>query len=148
MVTTAPPFTKGQVNRAGECWAACFKTVRDTPLSERPYNLPLSDLAAAEEVIEWWRLEHAYPLRMASANLRHYTEPTPDGKQPVTQRLKRFDTIVDKLLREPTMKLSQMADVGGVRAQFPNQEAVYRAARKLRKNWEITKLDTRLALEG
>ena len=74
--------------------------------------------------------------------------PTPDGKQPVTQRLKRFDTIVDKLLREPTMKLSQMADVGGVRAQFPNQEAVYRAARKLRKNWEITKLDTRLALEG
>jgi len=58
----------------------------------------------------------------------------------IAQRLKKFPTIADKLLREPRMKLSRMADIGGVRAVLPNQEAVYRIANRLRKNWTITKV--------
>jgi ppGpp synthetase/RelA/SpoT-type nucleotidyltranferase len=139
MAVTTPGFTKGQVNRAGALWAEFFEAIRMERTGEWIEDQSVPAIENAVEIIEWWRLEHAYPLRMASANLRHYAPPTSDGRVPVTQRLKRFGTIVDKLLREPTMKLSQMGDVGGVRAQFPDQDAVYQAARKLRKNWEITK---------
>ena len=37
------------------------------------------------------------------------------------------------------MKLSRMADIGGIRAVFVSQDAAYRIAAKLRKNWTITK---------
>jgi putative GTP pyrophosphokinase len=37
------------------------------------------------------------------------------------------------------MKLSRMADIGGVRAVLPTQEAAYVVARRLRKNWTITR---------
>ena len=57
----------------------------------------------------------------------------------MAQRLKKFPTVANKLLREPKMKLSRMADIGGVRAVLPSQEASYRVAVRLRKNWTITK---------
>ena len=37
----------------------------------------------------------------------------------VSQRLKRVPTIIDKLLREPTLPLSRMQDIGGCRAILP-----------------------------
>jgi Uncharacterized protein conserved in bacteria len=37
------------------------------------------------------------------------------------------------------MKLSRMADIGGVRAVLPDQNAAYVVARRLRKNWTITR---------
>jgi hypothetical protein len=50
-----------------------------------------------------------------AANLRYYAAE--EGKPVVAQRLKKFPTIAGKLLREPGMKLSRMADIGGVRAR-------------------------------
>ena len=47
--------------------------------------------------------------------------------------------MVDKLLREPHMKLTQMADIGGCRALLPDQQAVNEVARRLRRNWEVTR---------
>jgi hypothetical protein len=41
----------------------------------------------------------------------------------VTQRLKKFSTILDKLSRYPTMRLTAMEDIGGVRAILPTQAA-------------------------
>ena len=40
------------------------------------------------------------------------------------QRLKRMPTIVDKLRRLPTMKLSSMQDIGGCRAVFSTQAEI------------------------
>lgn len=88
-------------------------------------------------VIGWWRSEHAKPLSRVAANLRYYARQ--EGAPVVAQRLKREPTIGDKLLREPAMKLSRMADIGGVRAILPDQEAVYRVASRLRRNWTITR---------
>jgi putative GTP pyrophosphokinase len=92
-------------------------------------------LDSAFELIEWWRSLHARPLTSLSANLRHYVKP--HGDVLVTQRLKRLPTVVDKLLREPHMKLTQMADIGGCRALLPDQQAVYDVAKELRRNWEV-----------
>jgi putative GTP pyrophosphokinase len=72
------------------------------------------EILHAVEVIDWWREERARPLSRVTANLRHYAGEHEAPR--VAQRLKKFPTIVDKLLRQPTMKLSRMADIGGVRA--------------------------------
>jgi ppGpp synthetase/RelA/SpoT-type nucleotidyltranferase len=93
------------------------------------------ELEAAIKVIEGWRHAHARPLSRVASNLRHYVAA--ERKPWVTQRLKKFPTIADKLVREPKMKLSRMADIGGVRALLPDQEAAYRIASRLRRNWTI-----------
>jgi hypothetical protein len=77
-------------------------------------------------VLESWRGRHAGPLRNANANLRHYVRPFAAIDQDVvsvTQRLKKFSTILDKLGRYPRMQLTRMEDIGGVRAILPTQHA-------------------------
>jgi ppGpp synthetase/RelA/SpoT-type nucleotidyltranferase len=96
-----------------------------------------TELVEAIQIVDWWRGEHAKPLSRVAANLRYYVAE--QGDPIVTQRLKKFPTVAGKLLREPRMKLSRMADIGGVRAVLPNQDAVYRVATRLRRNWTITK---------
>ena len=52
----------------------------------------------------------------------------------ITQRLKRRDTVWDKLRREPTMKLSRMQDIGGCRAVLPSLDAIERIQRRFTAN--------------
>lgn len=73
---------------------------------------------------------------MANANLRHYVREYGDEAS-VTQRLKKFATILDKLDRYPAMQLVTMEDIAGVRAVLPDQAAVDAVARRLRKNWTV-----------
>jgi ppGpp synthetase/RelA/SpoT-type nucleotidyltranferase len=46
-----------------------------------------------------------------------------DGQ--VTQRLKRMQTILDKLEREPRLSLDRMQDIGGCRVVVPSVDDVY-----------------------
>lgn len=94
-----PSYSKGAINKAGEVLVA----------NE-------SDESALN-ILSEWRACHAYPIntfqktlrdRISKLNLRENTI--------VAQRLKRMPTIIDKLKRYPKMKLSQMQDIGGVRA--------------------------------
>lgn len=62
-----------------------------------------------------------------------------NGKVDVTQRLKKRDTIIDKLERFPKMDLTQMHDIGGVRARLPTLECVQATSRRLRKTWNVAK---------
>jgi putative GTP pyrophosphokinase len=92
------------------------------------------------ELVEAWRERHAGPLRNANANLRHYVRPHFVRNAEivsVTQRLKKFSTILDKLQRYPTMRLTGMEDIGGVRAVLPTQAAADEVSRRLRKNWKV-----------
>lgn len=45
--------------------------------------------------------------------------------------------MIDKLIREPAMKLSQMEDIGGCRVRLADQAAVNQVVRRLKKNWKI-----------
>ena len=67
--------------------------------------------------------------------MRHYLAP--HGPVKVTQRLKKWTTIVYKLQRHPTMRLSAMQDIGGLRAVLPDQERADAVADRLRKNWRV-----------
>ncbi|GAA1783521.1 MAG: RelA/SpoT domain-containing protein [Actinobacteria bacterium] len=76
------------------------------------------DLAAFNEalrVIEAWRASHAGPLVSANNGLRSMLR-TEGCEINVSQRLKRMQTILNKLTREPTLSLPTMQDIGGVRA--------------------------------
>ncbi len=91
-------------------------------------------------LVEGWRERHAGPLRNANANLRHYVRPHFVRNAEivsVTQRLKKLSTILDKLQRYPTMRLTGMEDIGGVRAVLPTQAAADDVSRRLRKNWKV-----------
>ncbi|HEX3362717.1 MAG TPA: RelA/SpoT domain-containing protein [Solirubrobacterales bacterium] len=134
-------FSKGEVNRAGDVIA---KRIRDADKG-RPLTAAdeIAQLAAAIEVIDWWRSEHARPLTLVAANLRYYVAEV--GDPVVAQRLKRLPTIAEKMVREPKMKLARMGDIGGVRAVVPSQSAAYHVARRLRKNWTITRFSDYVA---
>jgi ppGpp synthetase/RelA/SpoT-type nucleotidyltranferase len=134
-------FSKSAVDRAGNAIASQIHDVATTGI------LPAPDeqrrFMAAVEVVDWWRSEHARPLTLVAANLRYYVAEV--GDPVVAQRLKRLPTIADKLVREPTMKLARMGDIGGVRAVVPNQASAYQVAARLRKNWTITRFSDYVA---
>ena len=67
--TTGPPYTKGAVNRAGRLCAATMRAVREKDRAGLA-QVDMEEFVDAIALIEWWRGEHAYPLSMASANLR------------------------------------------------------------------------------
>ncbi|HET7485711.1 MAG TPA: RelA/SpoT domain-containing protein [Solirubrobacterales bacterium] len=130
-------YSKTKVDRAGRFFADQIPLIAENPdYLDDPTSLARVQEAIA--VIGWWRTEHAKPLSRVAANLRYYVRET--GEPVVAQRLKRIPTIAGKLLREPGMKLSRMADIGGVRAILPDQAAAYWVASRLRRNWTITRV--------
>ncbi len=48
--------------------------------------------------------------------------------------------MIDKLAREPKMQVTQMQDIGGVRALLPSLPHVYAVSRRLRKTWTIIRV--------
>lgn len=125
-------YSKSKVDRAGRSLVDLLLGDIETIVERQ------AEFHESLEILGWWRGEHARPLSRVASNLRHYA--VKEGKPIVAQRLKKGPTIANKLLREPKMKLSRMADIGGVRAVLPSQDAAYRVATQLRKNWTITKV--------
>jgi putative GTP pyrophosphokinase len=94
----------------------------------------------AHHALTGWRTRHARPLSKVAANLRYHVAKEGgfvDRRIDVAQRLKRRPTIIDKLRREPTMEVTQMEDIGGVRARLPSLGHVHAVSRRLRKTWTI-----------
>lgn len=128
-------FSKTQVDRAGRELSR-FLAARLQGQSSEPPAAERANLEEAIEVLEWWRGEHARPLSRVASNLRYYAAQ--HGTPTVAQRLKKAPTIMWKLIRQQSMRLSQMADIAGVRAVLPDLNAVQRVAVQLRRNWTIT----------
>lgn len=105
MAVAAP--TKSQINRAAKRLARLRRRVvagelRLQALSAEETHDYYNDL----QMVEAYRSIHAYPLRMANANLRYYVRAYGERAN-VTQRLKKVATILDKLDRYPAMQLSR-----------------------------------------
>jgi putative GTP pyrophosphokinase len=117
---SVPVESKNQINKAGVILAS------DHPLP--------SELAWAWGLANRWRACHAYPINTFQATLR--TKLRLFAKDPIAaQRLKRMPTIIDKLKRYPTMKLSTMQDIAGVRGIL----ATVNDVRKLRNEYQDNK---------
>jgi hypothetical protein len=137
--------SKRQVNLAGKLLRDLRLALADDESALVRFDPNLVEPAI--RTVEWWRGLHAAPLARVNANLRYYIKKA--GAQPeVTQRLKRLATIVHKLEREPTMALTRMEDIGGVRAILPKQQQVLAVCEMLDKadRWTIRR--RRFYVEG
>ncbi len=110
-----PKESKGQIDKAGE--------ILKGPAHDRESGEWAQDLA------DRWRACHAYPINTFQATLRNNVAKLSDSNDCiVAQRLKRMPTIIDKLRHSPSMHLTTMQDICGVRAIFPSISDVYTIA--------------------
>ncbi len=138
-----PPFSKGQVNRAGKLLLSVAEAASGLSASRAATELNAEEVIMAFRALTWWRTLHARPLSNVAANLRYHVDKE-EGRigrrTEVVQRLKREITMIDKLAREPKMQVTQMQDIGGVRALLPSLPHVYAVGRRLRKTWTIIRV--------
>ena len=83
-------------------------------------------------IIDNWRAAHAFPMNTFAVNLKKQVRTIDDAI--VVQRLKRLETILDKLNRYPKMELYRMQDLGGCRVIVPSIEDVYSIKKKLKES--------------
>lgn len=115
-------ISKSQVNKAGKTLQA-WK--RGDLVSNSEYEAALSMILA-------FRAMHSTPLTKATMGLRSSVK-TEGCRIEVSQRLKRVPTILDKLVREPTLALANMQDIGGCRAVLENIGEVRRVQKRVMK---------------
>lgn len=105
-------FSRTQIIKAG-------KTIRNDSVSSDKKK-------EAIEIIDNWRMAHAFPLHIIYTHLRRFKRKRNDIF--VAERLKRLDSIIGKLKRENSMNLWTMQDLGGCRVIVPSIEEVYSLA--------------------
>ena len=110
---------KGAIDRAGATLVPWWKD---------PIAPGTDEIADAYAVVQNWRTSHALPLNVFNVLLRSRAKRV-EIDVLIAQRLKRFSSLINKLVRQPTMKLSQMQDLGGCRAILSNIEAVDKLVR-------------------
>ena len=139
----AESFSKGEVNRAGRLLRDFADTSASLGVDQATKQYEASEMIAAYRAVTWWRTLHARPLSNVAANLRYHVDKENGrirGRTEVAQRLKRWTTIIDKLAREPKMQVTQMQDIGGVRALLPSLPHLYAVSRRLRKTWTVIRV--------
>lgn len=118
-----PVPSKSQVKKAGSTIRKCLRG----EITDRAV------FVHATQVMDAWRRAHYAPLVTANNGLRSMAR-TVGVQAEVTQRLKRRQTILDKLGREPTLDLSRMQDIGGCRAVVADMTDLRRLESRLKKN--------------
>lgn len=93
------------------------------------------------DVITNWRLSHAYPVNIFQMTLRNRTRGI-DPTGIIAQRIKRIDSIKDKLGRYPDLKLSVIQDIAGCRSIVGSVEQVYQLVDLYKQKYSSHKLDS------
>lgn len=118
---TAYVYTNGQLDRAGRIILEEARKYWDEPQS-----VDWERFNPADEVMNRWRTSHSIPLNTFQTGLRRNTASLPFGKEClIAQRLKRRFSVLQKLNKRESMRLSQMQDIGGCRVIVPTVEHVY-----------------------
>lgn len=112
-------YSKRQIDEAG-------KTLTD-------FNSNSQAKIDALEILGNFRSCHAYPINTFQATLRTRLNKIGNDYL-VSQRLKRTPSMLLKLERFPNMRLSQMQDIGGLRAILPSVKEVYELVELYRKS--------------
>lgn len=111
-------YSRNQIIKAG-------KIVKRNDLNE-------DEIIYATRVIDNWRAAHAFPMHVIYMHLRRMAES--HSNIIVAERLKRLDSIVNKLKREPTMSLWAIQDLGGCRFIVPKISDVYKYSAEYEKS--------------
>jgi ppGpp synthetase/RelA/SpoT-type nucleotidyltranferase len=103
-------FSNNQINKAGKILISA--------------ESESAEYAAALKTVNAWRSEHRYALEVFRGLLMEKARMI-DINFVFASRLKKIDSIREKLRREPNMQLSGMQDIGGCRLIFSRIEDVY-----------------------
>lgn len=95
-----PPWSKGQLKRLGTAISAGYEIPEGCP----PYG----------DVVEWY----AELCDAVATEISEYEWTSNIGEFDVNSRAKTIDTLRQKLLRSPTLKLDQVQDLAGVRVEI------------------------------
>lgn len=87
------------------------------------------------ELLQEFRISFSKPLVNVFNTMRDLAD-TVHQSSIIAFRLKRIDTIINKLGREKGMDLSRMGDIGGIRCIFYNDTEVYKAKELIEKSFE------------
>lgn len=87
----------------------------------------------AWEALANWRSVHAFPLNAVTMDLRQKIRRTCPAAL-VVQRLERARSILSKLSKESSMRLTQMQDIGGCRAVVDTIDQVYQIRDQYRRS--------------
>lgn len=112
-------YSKRQIDEAG-------KTLLNIKATQKQKNEAL-------DILGNFRSCHAYPINTFQATLRNRLNKL-GYDYLVSQRLKRTPSMLLKLERFPQMRLSQMQDIGGLRAILPSISDVYELVDLYRKS--------------
>jgi Region found in RelA / SpoT proteins len=124
MAWATPEFDHLAVNEAGR------------QLVKMLFPVTTPEGRSALEIINNWRSAHAYPLNTFQITLRRKGRKV-ERSVIVSQRTKRLESIHAKLVRQPTMRMSQMQDIAGCRAVFRNLVSV----RRLTQRYKASQFD-------
>jgi putative GTP pyrophosphokinase len=123
------PRSKAQVDRAGG-------QLRDWFMGETPVGaLDEPPLDEAVKVVSDWRASFFEPLNVVTGVVARCTGTSP------TFRHKRMSRIVYKLVRFPSMRLTQMEDIGGCRVVVPDRPALGAARAAILQHWSDAGVD-------
>lgn len=87
-------------------------------------------------VLNAYRQTYAGPLLSVRMGLTSFRNTIGCPSALITQRTKRFDRIVLKLVRFPTVRLSQMQDVGGIRVVLSDLQDEENMVERILLNWQ------------
>lgn len=143
-----PTLSNTRVDRAGRALRDWWGT-HDWPRENRSWT---TDAAVLLE----FRSRFQNPLKKTTVGVRQFVqrETLAPRLDPITgrpvldvgQRLKRAPQMLNKLLRHPTMRLSQMDDVAGCRAILDTRGEISGVIRRMRRNsWDIVRIDDYIA---
>lgn len=96
---------------------------------------------SAWDALANWRAVHAFPLNTITMDLRQKVKRIRPNSN-VVQRLKRARSILAKLQKESSMRLTQMQDIGGCRAVVDTIEEVYALREQYIKSKSLHELIT------
>jgi len=99
-------YSKKQIDKAG-------KTIVNRDVSQE-------EIDKAFAILNNWRAAHVSPLNTIASSLT-----SNNSNAIVVQRLKRLDSIIEKLRRFPQMSFSKMQDLGGCRVILDSIDQVY-----------------------
>lgn len=108
---TEPKFSRSKIIKAG-------KEIKKTTINKK-------EKKEALEVIDNWRAAHAFPMHVIYMHLRRLANNNNNNNLIVVERLKRLNSIIAKLYRQPQMNLWTMQDLGGCRFITENIDQVY-----------------------
>lgn len=119
MAWAVPEHSRSEVNAASKIWLDS--------------SSPVKDRFEALRIINNWRGIHAFPLNTFQMGLRRRGARFSNDVI-VAQKIKRLPSIELKLSIRPTMKLTQMQDIGGCRAILDDVEQVRSLVSSFRKS--------------